>query len=69
MPPPRHGTVFGGRRPDDRAGRLTSLVDGGSHNGSRADAGFLIGNGAIAMHDTLMAFQPPVVNLDAASSS
>lgn len=39
------------------------------HDGSRADVGFLAGNGAIAMHDTLMAFQPPVVNLDAASSS
>jgi hypothetical protein len=39
------------------------------HNGSRADVGFLIGNDAIAIHDTLMAFQPPVVNLDAASSS
>src|SRR5262249_17993399 len=39
------------------------------HNGSRADVGFLIGNDAVAIHDTLMAFQPPVVNLDAASSS
>jgi hypothetical protein len=39
------------------------------HNGSRPDVGFLIGNDAVAIHDTLMAFQPPVVNLDAASSS
>jgi hypothetical protein len=39
------------------------------HNGSRANVGFLIGSDDIAIHDTLLAFQPPVVNLDAASSS
>ncbi|HEX3762930.1 MAG TPA: hypothetical protein VHW23_29745 [Kofleriaceae bacterium] len=39
------------------------------HNGSRADVGFLIGGDNNAIHDTLMAFQPAVVNLDAASSS
>lgn len=39
------------------------------HNGSRANVGFLIGDDDIAIHDTLIAFQPPVVNLDAASSS
>jgi hypothetical protein len=39
------------------------------HNGSRPDVGFLIGSDTVSIHDTLMAFQPPVVNLDAASSS
>jgi hypothetical protein len=39
------------------------------HNGSRASVGFLVGGDAISMHDTVMAFQPPVVNLDASSSS
>jgi cytochrome c553 len=39
------------------------------HNGSRANVGFLVGGDAISIHDTVMAFQPPVVNLDAASSS
>lgn len=39
------------------------------HNGSRANVGFLVGGDDLAIHDTLMAFQPPVVNLDAASSS
>jgi hypothetical protein len=39
------------------------------HNGSRASVGFLIGDDDIAIHDTLLAFQPPVVNLEAASSS
>jgi hypothetical protein len=39
------------------------------HNGSRAGVGFLVGSDAAGIHDTLMAFQPPVVNLDAASSS
>ena len=39
------------------------------HNGSRANVGFLVGGDDLAIHDTVMAFQPPVVNLDAASSS
>jgi hypothetical protein len=39
------------------------------HNGSRPNVGFLIGDDDVAIHDTLMAFQPAVVNLDAASSS
>jgi len=39
------------------------------HNGSRANVGFLAGGDDIAIHDTLMAFTPSVVNLDAASSS
>lgn len=39
------------------------------HNGSRAMIGFLIGNADFDIHDTLMKYDPPVVNLDAASSS
>lgn len=39
------------------------------HNGSRANVGFLIGSDDMSIHETLMAFQPAVVNLDAASSS
>lgn len=39
------------------------------HNGSRANVGFLIGGDPDTIHDTLLAFTPSVVNLDAASSS
>lgn len=39
------------------------------HNGSRAGVGFLVGADDLAIHDTLMNFQPAVVNLEAASSS
>lgn len=39
------------------------------HNGSRPNVGFLVGDDDLALHDTLMNFQPPVVNLDATSSS
>jgi hypothetical protein len=40
------------------------------HNGSRPDApGFLVGADDFAIHDTLMGFQPAMVDLDQATSS
>src|SRR3989442_1028456 len=40
------------------------------HNGSRPMVGFLMGGADnLAVHDTLMNYQPSVVNLEAASSS
>src|SRR4051812_27639683 len=39
------------------------------HNGSRANVGFLTGGEDFAIRDTLMAYQPSVVNFEAASSS
>ena len=40
------------------------------HNGSRPDApGFLVGGDDFAIHDTLMAFQPAMVNFDETGSS
>ncbi|HEY0481049.1 MAG TPA: hypothetical protein VGD37_26220 [Kofleriaceae bacterium] len=39
------------------------------HNGSRAMIGFLIGGESLAIHDTLMKYDPAVVNLEAPSSS
>lgn len=39
------------------------------HNGSRASIGFLAGADETSIHDTLMAYDPPAVNLDAPQSS
>ena len=39
------------------------------HNGSRASIGFLAGADDTAIHDTLMAYDPPAINLDAPQSS
>lgn len=39
------------------------------HNGSRANIGFLIGGEALDIRDTLMKYDPPVVNLEAPGSS
>jgi mono/diheme cytochrome c family protein len=39
------------------------------HNGSRAMIGFLIGGESLAIRDTLMKYDPAVVNLEAPSSS
>lgn len=39
------------------------------HNGSRANIGFLIGTDAFGVRNTLMSYDPPVVNLDATKSS
>lgn len=39
------------------------------HDGSRADIGFIAGDSDFGRHDTLLAYDPPVINLDAPSSS
>ena len=39
------------------------------HNGSRPNVGFLVGDEDFAIRNTLINFDPPVVDLDAASSS
>src|SRR5215831_11757955 len=42
---------------------------GGCHAGERPMVGFLIGDDVLAVHDTLMSYDPPVVNLEAVPSS
>ena len=42
---------------------------GGCHAGERPMIGFLVGDDDLAVRETLMKYDPPVVNLDAASSS
>ncbi len=39
------------------------------HSSAQTPDGFLVGSDDLAIHDRVMTFQPPVVNLDAASSS
>jgi hypothetical protein len=39
------------------------------HDGSRAGVGFLVGDDDFAIRETLLSFEPPVVNLDVASNS
>lgn len=46
---------------------LTNCIS--CHNGSQANIGFLEGQGDMAVHDTLLAYEPAVVNLDAPASS
>jgi len=53
----------------EKASPVLTLNCVACHDGSRENIGFLVGAGDLEMHDSLMAFTPAVVNLDAPASS